>query len=91
MLQTPVRLSEALLAHDVYVCFERPSGALLEGLLIIGKVSCPSSGAKPAGVATLFPLSGRNRPDGIASEQYVSSTCAIPVSLAIPNPSPEMF
>ena len=25
---TPVLLREALLAHDVYVCLERPSGAL---------------------------------------------------------------
>ena len=28
MQWTPVLLSEALLAHDVYVCLERPSGAL---------------------------------------------------------------
>ena len=28
MLRTPVLLSEALLAHDVYVCLECASGAL---------------------------------------------------------------
>jgi len=28
VLRTPVLLSEALLAHHVYVCLERPSGAL---------------------------------------------------------------
>jgi hypothetical protein len=28
VLRTPVLLSEALLAHDVYMCLERPSGAL---------------------------------------------------------------
>ena len=28
MQWTPVLLKEALLAHDVYVCLERPSGAL---------------------------------------------------------------
>ena len=28
MLRTPVLFSEALLALDVYVCLERPSGAL---------------------------------------------------------------
>ena len=28
VLRTSVPLSEALLAHDVYVCLERPNGAL---------------------------------------------------------------
>ena len=28
VLRIPALLSKALLAHDVYVCFERPSGAL---------------------------------------------------------------
>ena len=28
VLRTTVLLSEALLSHDVYVCLERPSGAL---------------------------------------------------------------
>ena len=31
VLRTPVLLSEASLAHDVYVCLERPSGVLYGG------------------------------------------------------------
>ena len=37
-LQTPVLHSEALLAHDVYVCLERPSGALPPELTPCGGV-----------------------------------------------------
>jgi len=35
---TPVFLSEALLAHDVDVCLERPSGALQSYLQSLGEL-----------------------------------------------------